>query len=121
VPGASCAYEIPVQIKTKEQVQAVMEAIIEIQTQRVLQARFAEEIEGQGASEDTGKEMDRLLKLIGKMTDILDDRASFKMTVQAKANSGAVSRLFGSKVGEQMQQLANPIDSNDIADAVVVG
>jgi hypothetical protein len=119
VPGASCAYSIPVEIRSKDQLQAVMQAMIEMQTQRVVMARFAEEIAGQELSPEVGKEMDRLFTSVEKMRDIMDNRESVKMTVEARGRSGVLSRLFGDKVGTNARMLSQPIDSDDVIDAIV--
>lgn len=119
-PNAICTYEIPVQIRTKEQMQAAMEAVIEIQIQRVLQARFSEEIQGQELTPATGREIERLYKIMEKMTAILDDRDSVKLSIKSKAESGVISRLFGTQTGQNARQLATPLDSNDIVDATVI-
>lgn len=118
-PGASCAFSIPVEISTKDQLKAVMQAVIEIQTQRVLQARFAEEVSGQELSKEFGQETDRLFNIINKMKEISDDRDLVKISVEAKGNNGVLSRLFGSDVGANARQLAHPVHSDDIIDAMV--
>ena len=46
-PGNSCAYNIPVVIRTKDQRQAVLRTLVEIQTQRILMGSFAEQVNGQ--------------------------------------------------------------------------
>jgi hypothetical protein len=115
-PGAQCAYELPVQIRTREQLQAVMESIVEIQSQRVFQARFSEEIQGQELS----PEIERLFKITEKMTDILDDSDTLKLSIKSKAQSGVISRLFGSQPGERARQLSSPMDTNDVLDAIEV-
>jgi hypothetical protein len=117
--GASCAYSIPVEIRSKDQLQAVMQAMVELQTQRVLQARFAEEIAGQELSTEVGREMDRLFSSVEKMRDIMDNRESVKMTVEARGRSGVLSRLFGDRVGTNARMLSQPVDSEDVLDAVL--
>lgn len=118
-PGASCAYSIPVEIRSKDQLQAVMQAMIELQTQRVLQARFAEEITGQELTTEVGRELDRLFTSVEKMRDIMDNRDTVKMTVEARGRAGVLSRLFGDRVGTNAKMLSHPIDSDDVIDAVI--
>ena len=62
-PGNSCAYNIPVVIRTKDQRQAVLRTLVEIQTQRILMGSFAEQVNGQPDAM-VGKEMDRLFKMV---------------------------------------------------------
>jgi hypothetical protein len=96
-----------------------MQSMVELQTQRVLQARFAEEIAGQELTPEVGKEMDRLFNSMEKMRDIMDNRDTVKMTVEARGRSGVLSRLFGDKVGTNAKMLAHPIDSEDVTDAIL--
>lgn len=119
-PGASCAFSMPVEIRTKEQLQKVMQAVLEVQTQRVFQARFAEEIQGQELSPDTGAEMDRLFKLTEKMRDIMDNRDTLRIAVESRggATGGVLSRLFGANVGTAAQSLETPVDSNEVIDTI---
>jgi hypothetical protein len=93
--------------------------MIELQTQRVLQARFAEEITGQELTPEVGREMDRLFASVEKMRDIMDNRDSIKMTVEARGRSGVLSRLFGDRVGDNARMLSQPVDSEDVLDAVL--
>lgn len=119
-PGASCAFAMPVEIRTKDQLQKVLQAVIEVQTQRVFQARFAEEVQGQELAPDTGAEMDRLFKLTEKMRDIMDNRDTLRISVDARggANGGVLSRLFGAQVGSAAKTLDTPVDSNDVIDTI---
>lgn len=117
--GASCAYSIPVEIRSKDQLQAVMQAMVEMQTQRVLQARFAEEITGQELTPEVGKELDRLFSSVEKMRDIMDNRDTVKVTMEARGRSGVLSRLFGDRVGANAKMLSQPVDSDDVIDALV--
>lgn len=56
-PGAECAYEIPVELKTKDQLMALIRAMLEMQSSRVMFAAFAEELEGQGMDPQLSKEI----------------------------------------------------------------
>lgn len=124
-PSNFCAYEIPVQLRTKEQVQQGLQAVLEIQTQRVLQARFAEEVTGQELSPEVGREMDRLFGMTSKLREILDDRETLRVSVEARGGGasqgggGALSRLFGASVGEAAKELPEPINSDDIIDTTL--
>lgn len=116
-PGAACSYQIPVEIKTKVQLVNVLRAVAEIQTQRVLMGRFAEEIQGE-PNPDLGKEMDRLFAMVERWRAIEDTRDSVKMTLESKGDThaamGVLSRIFGDKVGRNALLLEEPIDSNEV-------
>lgn len=122
-PDASCAYAIPVEIRSREQMESVMQAVLEIQTQRVMQARFSEEITGQELAPEVGREMDRLFSLTAKMQESLDTRDSLTLTVSAKGAGGqaggALSRLFGAQVADNAKALPEPVPSDAILAEVV--
>ena len=118
--GATCAYSIPVEIRTKDQLQKVMQAMLEIQTQRVFQNRFAEEITGQELDPVVGKEMDRLFALTEKMRDIMDNRDSVSINIESKGGDGGgvLSRLFGNQVGQAAAQLDQPVDADEVIESI---
>lgn len=96
-PGSGCAFDLPLEVKTREQVVSMLNWVIEMQGARVAFARYAEEMNGGYPDESLSKEIDRLLKLVKQSKDIQDDRASFKMTVQSRGSGGVLSAIFGDK------------------------
>ena len=111
--GERCAYNIPVIIRSKDQLQGVLRAMVEVQTQRVLFQRFGEEITGT-PDPDVGREMDRLFGMVEKWKDIEDNRDTLEVSVKAKGQMGMLSRLFGSKVGSNAMVLDTPVSSDDV-------
>ena len=105
--NAECGFKLPIEIKTKDQLQAALRAMLEMQVSRVLFARFAEELEGQGLDPELSKEMDRLFALVEKFKDIGDNRDMLRLEVEARGSSGVLSRIFGAQVGEATRQLPN--------------
>lgn len=112
-PGNACAYSIPVEIRSKDQLQGVLRAMVEIQTQRVLMERFGEEVNGTPEPQ-VGKELDRLFGMVKDWRDIEDNRDTFKVSVEAKAHAGVLSRLFGSNVGQNARMLDIPVSSTEV-------
>ena len=102
---SDCGFKLPVEIRSKDQLNAVLQAMIEMQASRVLFARFAEELEGQGLDPALSSEMDRLFSLIDKFKNISDTRDLMRIEVEARGGAGVLSRLFGSKAGETARQL----------------
>lgn len=102
---SDCGYRLPVEIRTKDQLMATLQAMIEMQASRVLFARFAEELEGQGLDPALSIEMDRLFTLMDKFKNISDTRDMVRLEVEARGSSGVLSRLFGAKAGEVARQL----------------
>lgn len=102
---SECAFNMPVEIRTKDQLQAALRAMVEMQVGRVMFARFAEELEGQGLDPAVSSEMDRLFNLIEKFKNINDSRDTLRLEVEARASSGVLSRIFGSRAGEQARAI----------------
>ena len=112
--NATCAFNIPVEARTKDQIQAICQAGIEMQMQRVAFARYGEQLDGQGVDAALSAEMDRLFSMMAKMKDILDDSTSFRFQMEAKGNAGVLSRLFGSSVGDAARALPIPVTSDEV-------
>jgi len=102
---SDCGFKMPIEIRTKDQLNAVLQAMIEMQASRVLFSRFAEELEGQGLDPALSSEMDRLFSLIDKFKNINDNREILRMEVEARSGSGVLSRIFGARAGETARQL----------------
>lgn len=102
--NADCAYRLPIEIRTKDQLQAMLRAMLEMQASRVMFARFAEELEGQGIDTTLSNEMERLFKMVERFKDISDTREFVRMEIETRSGAGVLSRLFGSKVGEATKE-----------------
>ena len=120
-PASPCSYQIPVVIRSKQQLHGTLRALVEIQTQRVLMGRFSEEINGQ-PDVLLGNEMDRLFKMVMAWRTIEDNRDKLRVTVEAQgdgaASMGVLSRLFGEKVGQNALLLEEPLDTEAVIDHV---
>jgi len=106
-PQTMCAFNFPIELKTKDQLKAMINAVIEMQGQRVAFMRFSEEMNGGYADPNVSQEIDRFFKLI-KTVKELDDSASFiKMTVESKnAGAGVLSSIFGDRA-DRLKELPN--------------
>ena len=93
-PGSQCNFAMPVELKTKEQIKGMQQAMIELETQRILQGRFAEEIMGQGLDPQVGKEITRLFDLINRLNRD-DPNGAFKILVQGTGAAGASAAQSG--------------------------
>ena len=126
-PGASCAYKIPVEIDTPEQLESLAKSLVEMQTQRVLFMRFAEDTSGGYADPNLSQELDRLSKLIKATAELTDTSSSFKLTVETKNQGpGIIGRIFGG--GTQDQRAVESVPSKllnanetDVIIAQVIG
>ena len=110
-PGSDCKFDIPVEIKTKDQLTAMLTGMLELQTQRALFARYAEELEGGYPSETVSAEFDRLMKMTQTAKDIQDDRDFMEVHIKAKAQGGVISRLFGDQAGQKARELDRPVSA----------
>ena len=117
-PGNSCAYNIPVIVRTKDQRQAVLRTLVEIQTQRILMGSFAEQVNGQ-PDKEVGREMDRLFTMVEKWKTIEEQTTKINIGVSASGpdadgSLGMISRLFGSEAGQNARTLDVPVLSDTI-------
>jgi len=105
--NSECAFSLPIEIRTKDQLQSALRALVEMQVGRVMFARFAEELEGQGLDSTLSGEIDRLFNLVERFKSINDNRDLVRFEVEARGSSGVLSRLFGAKAGDQARMLPN--------------
>lgn len=114
-PDANCLYNIPIEVKNKEQLRAVQDALIEMQTQRVLFMQMAEDLEGGYADPNLSSEMDRLQRMIKTKQD--SEKESFSMTINATQSDnkpGFFANLLGEKATQKIRQLENPVLADDL-------
>lgn len=102
--GASCAFKIPLQVRTFDQLMALGSALLEMQGHRILLARFAEDLEGT-VDKALSDELDRMMRMMDGFRNLADNRDVLKVQVEARAGSGVLSRIFGTRVGEQAKLL----------------
>lgn len=105
-PQNTCAFNLPIEVKTKEQLKSLINAIIEMQGQRVAFMRFAEELNGGYADPNVSQEIDRLLKLMKTVKELDDSREFIRMTVERQGSAGVLSSIFGEKA-QNLNQLPN--------------
>lgn len=99
-PDNTCAYNLPIEVKTKEQLKGLLTAIIEMQGQRVAFMRMAEELNGGYADPNTSQEMDRLMKLVKSVKELETNKEFIQITASRSSEGGVLSQLFGSKAGK---------------------
>ena len=123
---SNCAFNIPVKVETKDQFNAIQNSLIEMQTQRVIFMRFAEETEGGYADPNLSAEMDRLQKMLKTKHEMEEEGLSLKVDLKAKGGSGGagmgmLGRLFGSDASQAARALPQPVEADSVIDAVVEG
>jgi len=96
-PQNTCAFNLPIEVKTKDQLKALMTSMIEMQGQRVAFMRFAEEMNGGYADPNVSQEVDRLIKMVEKINDMNSDKEFIQITASRQSSGGVLSAIFGDK------------------------
>lgn len=109
----SCKFDMPLEVRTPAQRRALINAVIEIQGQRVAFMRFREELSGGYADPNLSQEMDRLIKFFATQAEIEDERDYLRVNVEARGKAGVLSRLFGEKAADEANQLPRPLGRED--------
>lgn len=94
-PDNSCAFKLPIEVKTKEQLKSLMNVIIEIQGARVAFSRFAEEVNGGYPDPNVGQEIDRLFRIIKNSKEFDENKEFVRMTLERQSSGGLFNRVFG--------------------------
>lgn len=108
-PDNMCAFNLPVEVKTREQLKDLLTAIIEMQGQRVAFMRYAEEMNGGYADPNVSQEIDRLFKLVGNMKDLESNKEFVQITASRQTSGGVLSAIFGDRASvlKEMEQPLN--------------
>lgn len=105
-PQSTCAFNLPVEVKTKEQLKALINALVEMQGQRVAFAKFSEDLNGGYPDPNVGQEMDRFFKMLKTIKELDDSREFIRMTVERQGAGGVLSAIFGDKA-QTLRELPN--------------
>lgn len=111
-PDSECAFSLPVEIKTKEQLVSLLNAMIEMQASRVAFARFGEELNGGYPDPNVSQEIDRLFKLVERLKKMEDNNEFVRMTFERKGGAGALSSIFGDRASILKELDSGPISSD---------
>jgi len=126
-PNSTCAYDIPIVIRTKEQVTSLMDTLVEMQAQRVLFMKMAEDTEGGYADPNLSSEIDRLGKLMKTKHDMEQEGFSLTVTAKQQGQMSMVSNLFGDMTNQSFSALPAAISPElaveqlGIMDAEILG
>ena len=97
-PSNTCAFNLPIEVKTKEQLKGLLTAIIEMQGTRVAFMRYAEQLNGDYADPNLSQEIDRLIKLVKEVDEMGTSKETLQITASRHASNGVLSAIFGDKV-----------------------
>lgn len=113
VAQSTCAYNIPVEIKTREQWETASTVILETQFKRVLHGAFAEQVDGGDLTPRVGQEMDRFFKMLGSIKDL--------ETIPDNGAAGPMTRFFRSVAPPGIGAGDEEDESEDTEDGVIEG
>lgn len=115
---ANCLYNIPLEVKTKDQLRALQDTLVEMQTHRVLFMQMAEDLDGGYADPNLSQELDRLQRMIKSKNEMDIDTFSLKVTAtQSNQKSGIMDRLLGSDGAAKFRELESPVRADDLLKA----
>jgi hypothetical protein len=116
-PNSTCLYNIPIQVKTKQQLKNLKNSLMEIQSQRVLFMKMAEDMSGGYADPNLSSEIDRLERMIKNSQEADTDKFSMTVTAsQASRGPSFTEKFFGSTVASKVNELEVPVS----ADAMIL-
>jgi hypothetical protein len=107
-PQNTCAFNLPIEVKTPEQLKDMNTALLEMQAQRVAFMRFAEELNGGYADPNVSQEMDRYFKMLKAMKELDEQKEFIQITGSRSSSGGVLSAIFGDKV-QAMKEYQKPI------------
>lgn len=120
-PGSACVYDIPVEIRTRDQLDAAESMLMEMQVRRVMLMHLAEQVDGGYADPNLSQEIDRMSRMIKTKHDREQD--GFSLTIKANqaassahAGAGVLSRIFGRETSEPARELPAPVPSRTVAE-----
>jgi hypothetical protein len=105
-PANTCAYNLPIEVKTPDQLRALNTAMLEMQAQRVMFMRFAEELNGGYADPNVSQEIDRYQKMLKNIKELDENKEFIQITAQRNAGQGVLSAIFGDRVQALQEQQA---------------
>lgn len=108
-PDNECKFNFPVEVKTREQLKALLTAIIEMQAQRVGFMRFAEEMNGGYSDPNTSQEMDRLFKLVKSVKELEENKEFIRITAERQSSGGVLSAIFGDRA-QALREMEQPLN-----------
>jgi hypothetical protein len=94
----TCAFNLPVEVKTPEQLRELNMALVEMQAQRVMFMRYAEEVNGGYADPNLSQEIDRYQKMLKNIKELDEQKEFIQITAQRNAGQGVLSAIFGDRV-----------------------
>lgn len=107
-PANTCAFNLPIEVKSRDQLKSLLTSIIEMQGQRVAFMRYAEELNGGYADPNVSQEVDRLFKLVKSVNELEQNKERITITAERQGSGGVLSAIFGDKASI-LREMEQPI------------
>ena len=107
-PDTTCAFNLPIEVKSRDQLKSLLTSIIEMQGQRVAFMRYAEELNGGYADPNVSQEVDRLFKLVKTVNELEQNKERITITAERQSSGGVLSAIFGDKA-QVLKEMEQPI------------
>ena len=114
-PDNECAFNLPVEVKTPEQLKGLLTSVVEMQASRVAFMRYAEELNSGYVDPNTSQEIDRLFKLVANVKDLESNKEFVRITAERQSAGGVLSAIFGDRAQalREMEQPSQPTMSEE--------
>ena len=106
-PDNECAFNLPVEIKTQEQLKGLLTAVVEMQASRVAFMRYAEELNSGYVDPNTSQEIDRLFKLVANIKDLESNKEYISIRAERQSAGGVLSAIFGDRA-QALREMEQP-------------
>lgn len=113
---AECAYELPVDLTSANQLKQAFDVVLSMQFQRIARMAMIEQVRGGYVDENLSAEMDRFARMVKIKNDAEKSGISISIEGKGDAGTGAISRLLGRDVGDQVTALPAPIPTAEVID-----
>jgi hypothetical protein len=107
-PNAECVYEMPIEIRTIDQYRALENALIKMQTDRVMFMKMAEDLEGGFPDPNLSTEIDRLTKMIKLQREGQAEKFNLSISAQRPSQAGMLTALLGSETADKINAIDKP-------------
>jgi len=120
-PNSTCLYNIPIEIRTKSQLDALEYALIEMQSQRVLFMKMAEDLSGGYSDPNLSSEIDRSVRMIRNKHESSKNMFSMTMTASESTGPGFFQKAFGVPAAAKIRELDAPLNADELIMSSTMG
>lgn len=117
-PNNACAFNLPVEIRTKDQFKALLTTVIEMQAGRVAFAKFTEDLNGGYPDPNVSSEIDRLFRLSKVLKEMDENRDFIRITAERQSSGGVLSAIFGDRATALREIEGGPISEGEVSNII---